>query len=323
MKYSRRLSTPIFVVAMGISIACGQALCAQINVSNECCLKIDLTNAEAVLTITDQPTNVNGPFDVFFKTNFADAQGWTWLLRCPPGQTSLVMSNLPPDQCFYLLGVTNAIRPGFTNFSLPPEDDNPSSNAILPFTINFFGAAYSNLWVNNNGNVTFDTYLNQFTPTALNQLKIRIIAPYWGDVDTQNTNSSVVTYGSGMVGTNNAFGVNWVNVGYYQQLADKLVSCQLVIIDRSSDPSNAPGDFDMEFNYFKVQWEWGAVSTGSPARVGYSDGTNDYELPGSGVEGAFLDTNGVTGLIYNSTNSTVPGRYVFYFRNGQPWQPSP
>ena len=31
---------------------------------------------------------------------------------------------------------------------------------------------------------------------------------------------------------------------------------------------------------------------------GFSDGTNDYELPGSGVEGAFLDTNAATGLIY-------------------------
>jgi len=41
-------------------------------------------------------------------------------------------------------------------------------------------------------------------------------------------------------------------------------------------------------------------------------------LPGSGVEGAFMDTNSVTGLIYNSRNSPVPGRYVFYFRNGTP-----
>ena len=30
-------------------------------------------------------------------------------------------------------------------------------------------------------------------------------------------------------------------------------------------------------------------------------GLYDYELPGSGVAGAFLDTNAVTGLIYNST----------------------
>jgi hypothetical protein len=121
------------------------------------------------------------------------------------------------------------------------------------------------------------------------------------------------------VGTNNAFGVNWVNVGYFNAHADKLLSCQLVIIDRSSDIGNAPGDFDMEFNYFKVQWEWGDYSIGKPPRAGFSDWAQDYyELPNSGIKGAFLDTNSVTGLIYNSLNSPVPGRYVFYFRDGEP-----
>ena len=49
-----------------------------------------------------------------------------------------------------------------------------------------------------------------------------------------------------------------------------------------------------------------------------ADGANDYELPGSGVDGAFLDTNVVTGLIYHNLNSSVPGRYFFHFRNGEP-----
>jgi hypothetical protein len=45
----------------------------------------------------------------------------------------------------------------------------------------------------------------------------------------------------------------------------------------------------------------------------------DYELPGSGVVGSFVDTNPQAGLIYlHSTNSIVPGRYIFPFRNGQP-----
>jgi hypothetical protein len=120
--------------------------------------------------------------------------------------------------------------------------------------------------------------------------------------------------------------VDWVNVGYFDMHADKLLSCQLVIIDRSDLTA---GDFDMEFNYFMVQWEAGDASGGSggywqgpggsPPYVGFSDGvTNEFDLPGSGVEGAFLDTNTVTGLIYNSLNSPVPGRYVFYFRDGTP-----
>ena len=79
-----------------------------------------------------------------------------------------------------------------------------------------------------------------------------------------------------------------------------------------------PGDFDMEFNYDRVEWQWGDVSVGDPPRAGFSDGITDIELSGSGVNGAFMDTNTVTGLVYNSLNTSILGRYLFFFRNGQP-----
>ncbi len=315
MKYSRGFLIPLFVMAVGISIACLTGLCTELVNSNECCLKIALTNDTALFTITAQQTNASGPFDLFFKTNLTDDQAWTWLFRYPLGQTNLVMTNVPPDQGYFVLGVTNAIRSGFDGNSLPSEDDDPSTLAVLPFSMIFFGATYSSLWVNNNGNVTFDNPQPAYTPSPLNSIKVRIIAPYWGDVDTRNPATAVVTYGTNVVDGHAAFGVDWVNVGYYSGHADRLLSCQLVIIDRSDI---VPGDFDMEFNYFKVQWEWGDVSVNSPPRAGYSDGTIDYELLGSGVEGMFLDTNAVTGLIYHNLNSPVPGRYVFFFRDGQP-----
>jgi hypothetical protein len=320
MKFSRELSIPLFAVAMGLSIACAPALWGQLSNSNQFSLSMVLTNDVAVFTIGGAATNGFDSVDLFFKTNFTDSESWTWLVRCPASQTNLVMSNLPPAQGFFMLGVTNAIRPGFDAASLPREDDAPSTNAPLPFAMNFFNAVYSNIWVNNNGNVTFDNPQWAYTPAPLATLGIRIIAPYWADVDTDNPDSDVVKFGANTVDGHAAFGVDWVNVGYYQAHADKLLSCQLVIIDRSDI---APGDFDMEFNYIKVQWEWGDVSVGKPARVGFSDGVNDYELANSGVEGTFLDTNAVTGLIYNNLNSPVPGRYIFCFRDGQPSQPPP
>jgi hypothetical protein len=321
MKYSREFSIPLFVRAMGICIAWASMLCAQISNSNPFNLKIAITNDVAVFTISSTPvTNAVGAYDLFFKTNVADAQGWTWLFRCPASQTNLVLTNLSPCQGYFMLGVPNAIRPGFDTLSLPLEDDYPSSRATLPFTMNYFGAVYSNVWVNNNGNVTFDGYLQAFTPNPLNQLGssgiTNIIAPYWADVDTRDAGSGLVTYGSGVVGTNSAFGVNWVNVGYYYEHSDRLLSCQLVIIDRSAD--YAPGDFDVEFNYNKVQWEWGDASRNFPPRAGFSNGDKDYELAGSGGQGNFVDTNVLTGLIYHNLNSPVLGRYIFYFRNGEP-----
>jgi hypothetical protein len=313
---------------VGAGITCNQALRAQGFDTNNLWLEIALTNGTAAFTVYAPATNENGVYDLYFKTNLTYDQNWTWLSRCASGQTNLTVSNLPPGQGFFQLETANTIRPGFDQFSLPREDDSPSVSATIPFTIIFFGASYSNVWVNNNGNVTFDGALWEFAPIPLNQLNqlsqsgiTNIIAPYWADVDTDNADSDVVKYGTNMVDGHDAFGVDWVNVGYFSAHADKLLSCQLVIIDRSDIIA---GDFDMEFNYEKVQWEWGDDSSaegnppGYPPRAGYSDGIDDYELPGSGVEGAFLDTNVVTGLIYHNLNSSVPGRYFFSFRNGEP-----
>jgi hypothetical protein len=305
----------LFAMALGISVASIPALHAQTDNSNQLSLKIALTGQVAVLTLDTPVVDTNGPFDLFFKTNIVDPQGWTWLLRCPPDQTNFVVTNLPPLQGFFMLGVTNAIRSGFDQQILDRNDDG-STDVVNPgFFIDFYGTSNATLYVNNNGDVTFNSPQSGYTPKTLASLGAEVIAPFWADVDTLNINSGVVQYGTNRVDGHMAFGVDWVNVGYFSQHVDKLLSCQLVIIDRSDIGA---GDFDMEFNYFKVQWEWGDASPNVPPRAGYSDGINGYELPGSGVTGAFLDSNATTGLIYHSLNSSVPGRYVFFFRDGIP-----
>ena len=234
-------------------------------------------------------------------------------MRCEPCQTNPVVTNLPPSQGFFMLG--SPIRPGFNQQSLAANDDGSTSLVPLPFTINFLNNSESALFVNNNGNVTFDKQLSTYSPVGLVAAGVKIIAPFWADVDTRNPASAVVQYGTNVVQGNNAFGVDWVNVGYYAYHADALLSCQLVIIDRSDI---APGDFDLEFNYDRVEWQWGDVSLGDPPRAGFSDGITDIELPGSGFNAAFVDTNTVTGLVYNSLHTAVLGRYLYFFRNGQP-----
>lgn len=211
--------------------------------------------------------------------------------------------------------ISPPILTGFDQQTLAPNDDGSTGLVPIGFTIGFYGNAYNALYVNNNGNVTFDRPLSAYSPAYLATVGVNIIAPFWADVDTRNPASGVVQYGMNNVNGFAVFGVDWVNVGYYNSHADELLSCQLVIIDRSDI---APGDFDMEFNYDKVQWQWGDVSLGDPPRAGFSDGTSAYELPGSGINGAFMDSNTATGLIYNSLNSSEPGSYVFFFRDGTP-----
>ncbi|GAC1546171.1 MAG: hypothetical protein NVS2B7_21200 [Herpetosiphon sp.] len=217
----------------------------------------------------------------------------------------------------------NAVRndAGFNAASLPANDDGSSSAVPLGFTANFFGRSYTTVYVNNNGNITFDSALPTYTPFGLTATRRVIIAPFFADVDTRTGN--VVKYGTSMVNGHKAFGANWIGVGYYAQHVDKLNNFQLVLIDRSDVSA---GSFDIEFNNDRIQWETGDASGGrgglggSSARVGYSNGTGTagtfLELDGSGVPGAFLDSNFTSGLTHGSRNSNQLGRYLFQVRNG-------
>lgn len=216
---------------------------------------------------------------------------------------------------------------GFAANTLPANDDGSTGAVNIGFTTNFFGLNFAQLFVNNNGNVTFDAPLGTYTPFDLTSTGRQIIAPFFADVDTRFAGLQV-TYGQDTVGGRAAFAVNWIDVDYYFSSAahTNRNSFQLVLIDRSDVN---PGDFDIEFNYDQIEWETGTASGGNAsglggnsARVGFSNGTGAsgtfFELPGSAVNGAFLDSGpAATALILNSLNSPVDGRYVFQARNGQ------
>jgi hypothetical protein len=214
-------------------------------------------------------------------------------------------------------------NPGFNANTLEANDDESTPAVNLGFTVNFFGLPFTQLFVNNNGNVTFDEPLPQFTPFDLTFTQRQVIAPFFADVDTSGAGSGLVRYGNDIVNGRPAFGVNWLGVGYFSSNVDKLNSFQLVLIDRGD---RGAGDFDIEFNYDQIQWETGDASEGIgglggfSARAGFSNGTGIpgtfLELPGSAVNGAFLDTNSFTGLRNNAQGSEVLGRYVFEARNG-------
>ena len=235
------------------------------------------------------------------------------------------------------------IRSGFNSRSLAGNDNESTGLIDIGFEINFYGKKYSKLYVNNNGNITFDEPLGDYTPFALtSDIKTSIIAPFFADVDTTpdpndpNNIPNVVTYGRGIVGSHPAFGINWDNVGYFDKHYDKLNSFQLIIIDRSD---RKKGDFDIEFNYGKINWETGDASyiydtvTGDiieepqngfgaeSARAGFSNGSGNvgtyFEFFGSGLNGYFLDRN-PSGLVHSNRNSSINGRYIFAVFDGSP-----
>jgi len=235
--------------------------------------------------------------------------------------------NLDPKN-FYRIRV-GTVRPGFDEFEIDRNDDGSSPQVPIGFDISLFGKNESMCWVNNNGNITFDSRLSTYTPNPLQDLGRAIIAPFWADVDTRAEESDIVSYSYGTETVNGhlAFGVNWVNVGYYNRKSDKLNSFQLILIEREDI---AAGDFDIEFNYNRILWETGDASSGVngyggfPSRSGLTNGIDrTIELAHSGETLVQLDfdpntelPNLLTGLIYRSRNSPLPGRFTFQVRSG-------
>lgn len=209
---------------------------------------------------------------------------------------------------------------------LPRNDDESTASVALPFTANFFGTQYGSVYVNNNGNLTFNAPMRIYTPYTIDANVPPIIAPYFADVDTRADGSDEVTYGNITYGGNPAFCVNWNRVGYYDTKDNLLNDFQLLLVSRTD---LVAGDFDIIMNYNKLTWETGQASggiagfNGTPAGAGYSagDGNADhfYQFPGSLQHNGLIDTN-LSGLalVKGSRGSLQNGRYIFPIRNGLP-----
>ena len=209
----------------------------------------------------------------------------------------------------------------FTN-TLAANDDSSTGQVGLGFTANINGTNYTNTYVNNNGNVTFDRTLSTFTPAAINSGTFGpIIAPFFADVDTRAAGSSLVSYGSATLGGYNVFGVNYINVGVFS-VQSIFNSFQLLLTDRAD---TGAGNFDIQFNYDQIVWEAGTASSapsgglgGIAALAGYwTSASSNATLQGSLINGALLDSGpAATSLIHNSLNSSVLGQYNFQVRGG-------
>ena len=197
--------------------------------------------------------------------------------------------------------------------TLAANDDSSTPAIPIGFTANFSGTPYTELFVNNNGSVTFDEPLSQYTPFDFSISGNVIVAPFLADVDTRGAGSTEVTYGQTTFDGQAAFCVDWVGVGYYKEHDDKLNSFQLLLVKRGS-----AGAFDIVFNYDQLQWESGDASEGvhgsggTSAAWGYAngDGESAFVGPGSFANGSLLDSR-PSSLTAGSRASSQIGRYVF------------
>ena len=186
-----------------------------------------------------------------------------------------------------------------------PNDDGSTGLIPIPFDFNLYGQTFNSIYINNNGNITFNGPLSTFSATAFPSTGNAIVAPFWADVDTRNGNGQVV-----YKITPTAVYINWEDVGYYSMQGDKLNTFQLIITN-GSDPVIDQGN--VAFCYQDMQWTTGSASQGIngfygiPATCGANKGDgvayfliSRFDHPGVDFDGALGNPDGISWLDYKS-----------------------
>lgn len=215
-----------------------------------------------------------------------------------PASSILCQCIVPIDNSFQVVPFTNG-----TPADEYRNDDGSSPLIALPFQFCFYGQNITNVYINNNGNVSFGASYGTFTANSFPDPTFIMVAPFWADVDTRSSNSGVVYYKL----TPTYLIVRWKTVGYYSYHDDLVNDFQLILTD-GSDPILPPGN-NVSFCYGDMQWTTGDASGGtngfggSAATVGVNRGNGtdyiqigQFDQPGTGYDGPFGNPDQVSWL---------------------------
>jgi hypothetical protein len=165
---------------------------------------------------------------------------------------------LPQDICYMQhdpagwVRVTSFISSGTAGGAL---DDGSSAQINLPFQFDFYGETFNSLFININGNVSFEEPYWEFSSTGFPISGFKMIAPFWADVDLR---------GAGEIWykiNDNSIYINWVGVGYYNSQSDLLNTFQLAL-SNGNDPAIGLGN-NVAFHYGDMDWTTGSASGGT------------------------------------------------------------
>lgn len=120
--------------------------------------------------------------------------------ECPKDEERVRRLNGPPPMPAHFLPdphVGTAANFSFPCYPLDREDgtwtsteanDDMSFELVLPFDFKLYGTTYpagTSIWLNNNGNLSFDNAISSFTASEF-PINSPMIAPFWSDVDTRS-----------------------------------------------------------------------------------------------------------------------------------------
>ncbi|KAL1264771.1 hypothetical protein QQF64_005126 [Cirrhinus molitorella] len=198
----------------------------------------------------------------------------------------------------------------------PAVDDGSSSVIQLSSPFLFFGRTYQQIYVNNNGHLTFNQPSSAYVPYSFPANGSQdIIAGLWTDLDNrvrgvvsyqQYTSGNVLTNASQDINTlfpNLNFSASWVFVATWNKVAyydftNTETSFQVVLIS------------DSKYSFILMNYGDIAV-TGHPVEAGYDTvySTNYFVINGS-INGSSISN------LKNSSNVNVPGRWAFRVDSG-------
>lgn len=217
-----------------------------------------------------------------------------------------VQGGLPQEkqttQCDCMIPIDNTFNIVPFSFYTPPNyrnDDGSSGVINLPFNFCLYGTNYNSLYINNNGNVSFNASYGTFNSSSFPSASYTMVAPFWADVDTRNLASGLVYYQV----TPTHIVVRWRQVGYFSSQADKLNDFQLILTNGTD--SIIPIGTNVAFCYGDMQWTTGSASGGvggfggTPATVGANKG--------DGVAFAQFGRFDHAGVDYDGPNNTSDG----------------
>ncbi|MFZ4486950.1 MAG: S8 family serine peptidase [Candidatus Nanopelagicales bacterium] len=197
-------------------------------------------------------------------------------------------------------------------------------------TANWFGSAYSQILINNNGGFSFNDGNGAFTSYSgvnLNTTTRPLVLPLFTDLDTTNSLTTVVQYGplTNTFGDRPGYCINWVNVGRFSASAP-VYSAQALIINRDD---RRPGDIDIVFNYDTIA----SSTSANPLEIGFanpSDRTKSVRFASSGANPNPYVDGGTSALISGrvtppsgSPYTAKNGRYVYQVVNSATASPTP
>jgi hypothetical protein len=167
------------------------------------------------------------------------------------------------------------------------QSDDDCDLRSIGFTFTFYGVEYTEVWVNSNGNLTFNgcnrAWWHPDVPDGANVL----VAPLYGDFNPWGGGDVYVN----TIGTepNRRFVVTWVDVPEFGAPSSEGNTFQVQLIERRNI---------IVFGYKGlstdgINWAYGSPSTDANMDVGISSGTGYYINSASGSEIPALDMNNI------------------------------